>query len=201
MGVPSDASQLEGKCKNGAHQHQQGRGKRQNWCLPTFPSLERVPTDSYSSSICFNSCKWISFTYGLGTFQTAAFALSSGANECTHETFKSRFSNPYISMVLLDVSPISFQSQSVGELISWLQGPRVAWCGQQGKNSIFVRSLPILGNCTRVEFLTRMSLPLLPVLMLPFYPLLWRSYSASFQVFFTGNFSICSCKSVVSLKR
>lgn len=41
------------------------------------------------------------------------------------------------------------------------------------------------------------SLPLLPISVLSFKPLVWRPCSSSFQVFFQGNYSICSCKFMV----
>lgn len=52
-----------------------------------------------------------------------------------------------------------------------------------------------MGHHTRGRvFGNTMSLPLLPIWMSPFYPLLWSRHSASFQVFFRGNCSICSCR-------
>lgn len=45
-----------------------------------------------------------------------------------------------------------------------------------------------------------LSLPFLPVLVWSFYPLLWRSCLASFQVFFRGNWFVCSCRFGVSVK-
>lgn len=44
------------------------------------------------------------------------------------------------------------------------------------------------------------SLLLLPILMWLFYPLLWRSCSASFQVILIGVFSMCSCEFIVSME-
>lgn len=41
------------------------------------------------------------------------------------------------------------------------------------------------------------SLPLRPISVLSFKPLVWRPCSSSFQVFFQGNYSICSCKFMV----
>lgn len=51
-----------------------------------------------------------------------------------------------------------------------------------------------------VVFGKTVSLPLLPVLVWSFYPLLWRSCLASFQVFFRGNWFVCSCRFGVSMK-
>lgn len=57
------------------------------------------------------------FTYGVGAFQIAALVLAPGCiSECAHKAFKGRFSIPYSFVVLLDVLPISFQSQIFGGL-------------------------------------------------------------------------------------
>lgn len=37
------------------------------------------------------------------------------------------------------------------------------------------------------------------LLMLSFYPLLWKLCSLNFQVFFRGNYYLCSCRFVVSM--
>lgn len=47
-----------------------------------------------------------------------AFALHPGASISSHEPFKSRISDPYSPMVLLDLSPAGFQSQMFWGLVS-----------------------------------------------------------------------------------
>ena len=67
----------------------------------------------------------------------------------------------------------------------------------------FLRAnLPPMGGCTGWTgdtFAEIVSLPLLPAPAWLSYPFLWRSSSASFQVFFNGSYSICSCRLGVSV--
>lgn len=56
------------------------------------------------------------------------------------------------------------------------------------RSSVFVRSLPIVGCYLGVGFLVRCLSYLSQC-----YPLLWSSCLVSFQIFFSGNYSICRC--------
>ena len=96
-------------------------------------------------------------------------------------------------------APVVFKAQHFWGYSLWCRFQMLGnWCGAQapcssGRIFLFVRSLLIMGHYTRGRvFGDTMSLPLLPVWMSPFYPLLWSRRSASFQVFFRGNCSICS---------
>lgn len=65
--------------------------KLQRLILPESPFLERVTTVSYLYSIyCKNQC--VSFSYGIGAFQSNVFALSPGMIKSVLKAFKSRFS-------------------------------------------------------------------------------------------------------------
>lgn len=59
---------------------------------------------------------------------------------------------------------------------------------------------PGWGGGVEIFFCEITSLLLLPILMWLFYPLLWRSCSASFQVILIGVFSMCSCEFIVSME-
>lgn len=77
--------------------------------VPTSSSVSgESPIKSYPSIRCFWINKSISFTYSLGAFETAAFALGLGASEYVCEPLKSRISIPYAPLVLEGVSPIGF---------------------------------------------------------------------------------------------
>lgn len=99
-----------------------------------------------------------------GAFQTGVFVLDSGARESV-SPLKSRFSIPYRSMFFLDVILIGFQSQAFWGLVSPMQDLRFGVLAIEHrpphsleKSSVFLRSLPIVGRCTRVEifFLVRL---------------------------------------------
>ena len=130
--------------------------------------------------------------------------LSCG--DSAYEPFKSRISVLYSTLNLLNISPIVYQSQMFWGL-SFSAGPKGwgAWSGAwtpcfSGRRSVFVRPLPIVGHSTKCGFLgENTSLPLHPVLMWSFYPSLLKSYLASFQAFFRGNYSMCSGKFGVSM--
>lgn len=123
--------------------------------------------------------------------------------ESVYESIKTRISVFYSPLGLLDVSPIGFQS--------WLFWASSLQCNFQelelgclmwGLNPLFlrntflfVRSLPLVGYHARGKFFffcKNTSLTLLSVSIWPFYPVVWRSCSTSFQAFFRENWSICS---------
>lgn len=58
-------------------------------------------------------------------FTHCCFVLDSRANESVHELFKSRIPIPYKPNILLDESPVAFQSQTFWRLVSPEQVPRV----------------------------------------------------------------------------
>lgn len=116
-----------------------------------FLFLERVPAGSWSSGSCFKMSNWVSFTFGLGAFQTAAFGLGLRASESACKPFKSGFSIPYISVVLQDLIPVYIKFEG---LISLVHDPRVEVLDvghkppcSSGKSSIFLKSLLIVGHC------------------------------------------------------
>lgn len=70
--------------------------------------------------------------------------------------------------------------------------------GPQGK--VPFRSLMTVGHSAwSGVFGKGVPLPLLPISVRPFYPLLWRCCSSSIQDFLWGNYSICSCGFVISI--
>lgn len=97
----------------------------QKWHLPQPPSLQRVIPGFWSSNRCLKISKWISFTYSLGTFQTAASLLSLRISESVHKPFKTRISVPYISIALLDISFVDFQIQMFWGLVCLVRVPRI----------------------------------------------------------------------------
>lgn len=54
--------------------------------------------------------QWISFTYGLGAFQIATFALGLEVSEFVLEPFKSGISVPHSLVGLLELGPIDSSS-------------------------------------------------------------------------------------------
>lgn len=109
------------------------------------------------------------------------------------------------------MSLIVFQSQVFWRLYLHSRSQGLApWCGiwttwSSGRRFTFVRSLLMIVGCHMgagvAMFGETVSLPLLPTSMCPFYHLLWRSCSASFQVFFRGNCFICICRFGVFMGR
>ena len=91
-------------------------------------------------------------------FQTAAFLLDAELSQSACEPFKGGNSIPYSPMILLDISPIGFQSQMFWGLSIWYksQGLRcLIWDTDpsiSGRNSIFVSSFIIVSHCTRGGF-------------------------------------------------
>lgn len=114
------------------------------------------------------------------------------------ETFKSR-SISYSPVILLDASPIGFQSQIFWELISQVQVPSIDM-PNVGHNPLTPQGeTPYLWDSwlwvtvLEVEFLKRLHFFILfhtclSVDLLSFF--CGRSYTASFQVFFRGNYFI-----------
>lgn len=84
--------------------------------MPVSQSLDKVPAVSCSSGRCLNTSKWVSFTFGLSTFQIGAFVLASRLSQFTQVPFKSGFSVPYSFIVLLNIFPNDFQSPVFWEL-------------------------------------------------------------------------------------
>ena len=162
--------------------------KVQKWHLPGSPFLKRAPREPCPLSRHFT------------------FALHPGASEPVHEPFKSEVTVSYSPLVLLDIRPIGFQSQIFGGLIFPVQVPRVGGPDVGLKPLASQEEAPCLWYlpCLWVTVLgwgfgETTSLPLLPVSVWPFYLWLWKSCSASFQVFFRENCSVRSWRSGVSV--
>lgn len=89
-----------------------------------------------------------------GTFQTAASALGLGVSEVVHVPLKSRVLVSDCSLALLDISPASFQRQTLWGLIFLVQLP---WAGEPNAglrplichNHNIVISLSFVGCYTR----------------------------------------------------
>lgn len=136
------------------------RGRIQKWRPPTpararqresakmVPACasnpERVPTNFCTSRRWLKVSKWISLIYGLGAFQSAAFALGPGTNESVCEP-KSGISVPYRPMFLLECKPHWFLMPGI--LRAHLSGARPkGWVpdvgtypNSSGRSSVFVR--------------------------------------------------------------
>lgn len=99
--------------KNGPHQvhHQHVRIILQAFHQPGLCSQEKVPVSSYLSRSCFKISKWVSITYDLGNFHTAAFHWISGQMGLCASPLRARSPLFYISVVLLDLIPIDFQNR------------------------------------------------------------------------------------------
>ena len=74
----------------------------------------RIPISPHPSGGGFKISKWISLTYGLGNFQTAAFVL--GLRVSLHVSLSDWNLSSLEFLGLLDISPIDFQSQMFGGL-------------------------------------------------------------------------------------
>lgn len=135
--------------------------------LPVFSSPEKEPVGSCISSSCSKFNKWVSLTYGLGTFQTLAFVLGLRASG----PFKSSFS---VSLQFCDspgLSPYGFSKPDILGAHLTVAGSKVwgAWCKAQSLYSsressiIFFVSLLGTGHHTWGEVPGEtVSLPLLP---------------------------------------
>ena len=96
--------------------------KTKNWCPPAPPYPQKVLIDPCSLDTHFKISKWISFTYGTGTFQTATFAL--GLEWVSFCMYPSRAEPQFpIALCLLDVGLTSFQSQMLWGLLFPVQVP------------------------------------------------------------------------------
>lgn len=142
------------------------------------PFLGNIPTVFCRFS--FQISEWVSFICGLGAFQTGVFTLFFRAGEFAHKFFKCRFSVPYSSVDFLDIIPVGFQSQMFWGFFSSLHDLTVEEphmmhkpLTSQRNSSVFWGFLPSVDLCTLVwVFFDRRCLCLLPIFMLPSYPLL-----------------------------
>lgn len=118
-----------------------------------------------------------------------------------HKPFESQVS--YSRLGLLDISPVRFQSQTSGRLVSPEHGSK-DWgshnpCSSE-MCSIFARPFHLVASCSGSGvFGKTVPLPLLDILTWPFYLLSSRRHSASSQVSFRENCSIDSCTLGVSV--
>ena len=111
--------------------------------------------------------------------------------------FKSGFFIPCSSIGSLDIFPVGFQSQVFWGLVSPVQD--LLLYSENNHNFVILPDCGLL-RLGRAFFLGEsVSLFLLPISMLFFYPLLWRLCSSRFQVPFRENYSICGCGFVVSV--
>lgn len=141
--------------------------------------------------------------------------MGPGTTGSVYKPFKNRIFTDYSPMFPLNIITVGFESQTFWVLS--LQCRTQVRCIIWGINPLLLRKklplyfvwlllfflrclppTPTEGCLSRGGVLMSMSLPLLPISLWNFYPLLWNC-SASSQVLFRGNFSICSCTSVVSM--
>lgn len=116
----------------------------------------RVSIDFCPSGRSFEVSKWIYFTYDLGSFHTVTSVLGRGVTL----PFKSRIPVSYSPVLLLDVSPVGFQSQAFWELVSLPCRSQVLGWLMWSTNPLLLRkeaqfclfvfgSLLIVGGCAR----------------------------------------------------
>lgn len=195
-GMPSGTNKLEVEFQNGTSQHQKSTLEREskNGTLQLSLTLERVTTNFCLAKRSFKSRKWLSFTYSLGTFQTGVLALDSGAWASLCKPFKSKFSIPYSFMVLLGITLTGSQSHTFWGLISPVRGSRAWRASCVAKTPVSQRKSLYFWDPSWLWILTAgvllvclfckiTSLPLLPILTLPFYPLLWKVCLSGCHVF------------------
>lgn len=151
----------------------------QKWYSSVFPSLDKVPAGSCLSSSCFKISQWVSFTYGLGSFQSVAVALDLRASVFALEHIKGRSSISYISMIRLVLNSIDFQSHMFWGLVFPVQG-RVLYFGISPDCGVTTSGMGSqAGLCLRFSY---------PSGCVIFCPLLWRHCSSSSWVLFRGKF-------------
>lgn len=141
----------------------------------------------------FKISKCVSFTYGLGNFQSSSFALGPGANESAYEHFKGGLS----SLVLLGVILVSF---TFWELISLVQDPRF-WVPDveykpltpQEKILLFQGPSQLRVTVLGVGFLMRVCFCISYPIDVAFLSFVVEVMFISFSGLFQRKFSICSC--------
>ena len=170
-------------------------------------SSGHIPACSCFSGRCFKISKWIPFTYGPCTFHSGVSVWFS-VWASWHKPFKNRFSIPCSSIVFPGMSSIAFQSQVFWGLASPVQDLGVGMPDVKLKSLLLrenIHTFVIPPNCRLPQlgcgfFLGKpICLPFLPILMLSFYPWLWRLCLSSFQIPFRGCYSIHGCRFVVSV--
>lgn len=134
------------------------------------------------------------------------FALVFRPSESVHKCFMSEFSIHCSYVILGDIFPIDLQVQLFQGACLGSEGPRGLWCLMWSSNHSFLREYLYLCVCSQLWIAADMvcisldqpvSLPLPTVLMLSFYPFLWRFCSSNFQVPFWENYSIFSYRFVM----
>lgn len=123
------------------------------------------------------------------------FTLSPGESGSVCKHFKRGIFILYSPAFLLNISLVSFQSQTLWGLVSLVQDLRV------GVTGVGYKPLIPQGEALFIYLLFEagVSLPVLPISMWPFYPLMWSRCSASPHVVFRGICSIHSSISVASV--
>lgn len=87
------------------------------------PASTSIPRESSRKSLPLQyglkNSQSMTFMYGSGVFQTAAFVLGFRTSEFVHRPYKSRVLVPYSPLALLQLSPDNFQSQLLWGLSFW----------------------------------------------------------------------------------
>lgn len=134
-------------------------------------------------------------------FSKCFFFAESQDKWLAYEAFN-RISVPYSLLGLLDISLVRFQCQTFWGLISQCRFQGFG-CLMKGMNPSLIREklciCEIPHDCGSLQWVwdfwqDHISASL--VLIWPFYPLLWRSFLACFNVLFRGNYS---CRFDVSM--
>lgn len=168
------------------------------------PNSASIPGESPNRSLPlfsthFKISKWVAFTYCLAFFKWW-FCTGPRVTDSAWEPFYLQLLYSLKFYGLLDITSTGF---TFWWLVSPVQDTRVG-VPDVCRNSLLLREKfhifkipPNCGSpCGSWGFL-----PLLPISVQPFYPMMWRCFSSIFQDFFGGNYSICSYKSIVAMGR
>lgn len=157
-------------------------------------SPRRISTVLHSSSQWPQISKWFSFTYNLGIFQTAVYALGRGKSKTTHEPSRRGTSVSYGTLRSPDISPIGAPNQTFWGLIILvhISRARVPNVGHKpfdplGYVPIWWDHSPLYVAALGVGFLQdcfSASPTILNVVLLPFVV---EKSSSSFQIFSIWN--------------
>lgn len=201
QGASANFSRAVGEFRDSMHLLAlQGKGRVQKWSPQVLPTPQKWPTSSFLSSRLFIIIKWISFVYRFWCFSNCCSRTRPQGNWVYVQPLSEQSLSTLQSFVSSRHIPHCIQSQmfwrfastevpsvevpNVGHqpLISQVNAPDF-WVPYQS-------CITTLG----MRLLARQYLCLSCLSWCGPYSLSWRSCSASFQNFFRGKWSICSCR-------
>lgn len=130
---------------------------------------------------------------------TCCFCAGSSGEWVWHEPFER---GVFVSFTPLDL--LVFKGRHFGDLFIWYRSQELE-CLMWSSNLLLLKdilcicetALAVGHPSTGGVFGHTAFLPVYPVSVWSFYPLLWRSCWAGFHVFFGENCSVCSCRFAV----